>query len=436
MSGENTSVNKIIEFLKKYSFEYYFSRQELSEKGFNNLTINYPSCPIYFATGKNEDMISVMAFGGCIGWISFSNRKKYLNKEEKSKISEFVKYLSPKDPNDEWYINEHGHSICLPKKFAYESEYQKNGCQIMEKLLVKEEFSGKISCNQILYNKTYLDLMVCAAYVRYMHRKLDENKGGSAKSERETILLDASERSIQTVIARKSIDDCNGQDMFVIDIEFKEQIRLERGKIKNPSVDFVVLDKKAKKFGLIEFKYQGKSMNPRGEKNGGEEGKEENGKEESNGDNSLTTHFEDFMVLIQSKHKEIVKRLVKHTSRLVEYNIIHDFEVKDILEEISRKEEAEDALWCGFYFVDDKENGEKITSRNNISMTMNERICYDCYVQVVKEYDNNKGKYGIDLKDIRFQHSDVADPDYWKLTMDENFGEKKFEEEIRELLEN
>ena len=69
-------------------------------------------------------------------------------------------------------------------------------------------------------------------------------------------------------------------------------------------------------------------------------------------------------------------------------------------------------------------------------MTMNERICYDCYVQVVKEYDNNKGKYGIDLKDIRFQHSGVADPDYWKLTMDENFGEKKFEEEIRELLEN
>ena len=401
------SVNEIIEYLKKYKFNFYFSEEELIEKGFRNLNIDWPSKPIYFASGRDKDIISVMAFGGCIGWISLS-RDRYLEDAEKEKILSFAKYLSPKNSNEEWYKNEYKHSIYLPAEFV--DVYFKEGNEKMNDILAEGELM-----NQMLCNKVYLDLMVCAAYVRYMHRML-EDKNRCKEMKRKTLLLDASERSIQTTIARKNMDNCKNQNMIIIDIEFKEAIEKHTAvgiKIKNPSVDFVVLDKLNKSFGLIEFKYQGESMNPKGEK-------ENHKNKKKKGDNSLTIHLEDFMIMVKTKHKEIVERLIEHTEMLLDKKIIEDSEVRDILETIKNKP-TENVLWCGFYFLDEK---ELKTSRENIKKTMKQRIGYDCLKQVIIPFKESIKMEGID---VRYQHSDVNDKNYWKLLMEEKLLDKEIE---------
>lgn len=435
------TIQEIIQYLKnEYTFPYYYSKEELKCMNFElskaAIDFEFLPHPIYFASGENEKVISVMAFGGCIGWILLDDEdsKEQIDSKNREKIMAFAKYLSPKNAEDTCYINEHKHKIFLPKKFVEKSEYSNNGKARMERLLDTET-----SVNQILYNKEYLDLMVCAAYVRYMHRKLEDKKSCADKNNRKTLMYDTSERSIQTVIARKNLENAKHQNLLVIDIEFKQSYKDGNKKKVTPSVDFVVLDKEKKSFGLIEFKFQGKSMDPKDK-------------------NSLTAHFEDFANLIHLRQEKIVKRLVQHTKLLLENKImeVHDKgEIMGILDEIE-KNAKKDVLWCGFYFVDNKQGKVmdeefhemeqiKYTSRDKNRMTMNQRINYDCYYQIVQcddgSQDNKSAenkeqeyiKFGIDLKNVRFQHSDIMDVNFWKLCMDSNFVDANFEKEIQAI---
>ena len=452
---------ELIESLKnEYEFLYYYSHDELENMEFElskaAIDDKFLLHPIYFATGEKKDVISVMAFGGCIGWILLEDKEfmVQIDSTKREKIMSFAKYLSPKNAEDICYINEHKHKIFLPKKFVEESGYSNKGKTLMEDLLNKET-----SVNQILCNKKYLDLMVCAAYVRYMHRRLEEKKGCADEENRKTEMYDTSERSIQTVIARKNLDNAKNQNLLVIDIEFKQSYidKNNNNERVTPSVDFVVLDKEKKTFGLIEFKFQGKSMDPKDK-------------------NSLTKHFKDFANLIHFKQEKIVKRLIEHTEVLVKKNILeeaYDGEIEGILNEIkenvskehaSKENAPKELLWCGFYFVDKKwdeklnkkiQKMEKVknTSRDGKKMFMEDRIAYDCYEQIINAKDDQEKekkqqkeqgkerekefiKFGIDLSHVRFQHADLRENDFWQLRMDSDFVKEDFEGQLGGILED
>ena len=247
----NYNAYRVIQFLKNnYIFEYTLTEKELEKYGFLYSKIKWTSKPIVFASGENDNIIEVMAYGGCIGKIFLDDAgDRFLNDKEIEEVEEYAKYLSPIRVQDEYYKNRNNHYIYLPEKFI--EKYSKKGRERIQMLI-----KGTNTASQLLLNKEYLDLMVCAAYVRYMHR--------TTKS-----MLDVSERSMQSMIARDNMDNPGMSNLIVIDLEYKRELAG-----KKPSVDFVVLDKNGDSFGLIEFKYQGKSMN-------------------SNDKNSLTEHFID-----------------------------------------------------------------------------------------------------------------------------------------------
>ena len=97
MSNVNKDIFDMIHYLKEYTFEYTFNEEELKKYGFlENPEIQWPAKPIVFASDNNVNRWNVMAFGGCIGLISFENRKLYFSQEEEKEVKTFAKYLSPK----------------------------------------------------------------------------------------------------------------------------------------------------------------------------------------------------------------------------------------------------------------------------------------------------------------------------------------------------
>lgn len=378
---ENTNINpnayKVIQYLKNnYTFEYTFDKEELEKYGFLNPKMQWLSKPIIFASGETDNTLEVMAYGGCIGRISLDDDgSRCFSDEEIKDIMEYAKYLSPKEKTDEYYQNQHKHYIYLPEKFV--NKYAKEGKARMLRLL-----DGTNTVNQLLLNKEYLDLMVCAAYVRFMHREAQ-------------YMVDVSERSMQSMIARSNLDNCNESNMIVIDVEFKEKIDG-----KTPSVDFVVMDKKGKSFGLIEFKYQGESMNP-------------------NDKNSLTEHFRDFRAMITERKTEIVNRLIGYTMNAIAYGIIDDLEAKktvDLIKERYEKGQLQNILWCGFYFVDDKSKKTKRKIEGKVKgMLMEERIECDCRMQILDVFEDDLLKSELE---VRYQHSDINDSK--QIVLDDN----------------
>ncbi len=356
----NETVKEVIKYLLyDYKFDCLFTEEELKKLGFlYSDDIKWPDNPIIVESGEGGfNGIQFIAFGGVIGEISFDNPENKFSSKIQEKIREHAKYLAPNKANQEWFIDGYGHKFVLPKKLV--ERYSGNRTEI-----VKKAISDKTS-QELLTDKKYLDLIIGAALVRWMSRD-------------EGVMTDVGERSMQSIIARANLDNQNDNNLIVVDVEYK--IKLSK---KNPSVDFVVFDKKDSSIGLIEFKYQGESMD-KGTKN------------------SLTEHFNDFVEMICTNKNEIINDVTTFRDAMVEYEILD--------KKISGKKS--DKLWCGFYFVSEK---EKKTSRNHVQMKLVDRIEYDCKEQLQNIYN---GEISSEI-DVRFQHTDISEYP-WNILMEDS----------------
>ena len=348
--------------VNKYKFEYRFGPEDFKNGELKN--VSWPNNPIVLASGKtdNNNIIGVMAFGGCIGIIDCNSPNVFL---VESKVDNFVKYLGE---GDNRHQDGHGNHYLLPDRFSkeYNNYFNRNyKKQDLKEMIIKEcptpETFSKDNTKKL---KKCLDFLVCSAYIRFMHRSKNN-------------IVDISERSMQTIISRKNGVEMQNSELMFIDTEFKIQIEDDDVKVnKTPSVDLVVLDRKDKAFGLIEFKYQGESMEPSSK-------------------NSLTEHYNDFKKILtkpNNKHN-IIKRLKEYTLLLVELGLIRDEYLEPIINNINE-------IWCGFYFV---ENKGKKTRRQNKQMRLEDRIYVDCYTQILDIFGDDKDI----LKSIRIQNSDL-----------------------------
>lgn len=364
---QDTRANRIIKYLKNtYTFKYTFSDDELKKYGFTNWNIKseWLQKPIFFSPNKGKNSLTVMAFGGCIGFIPLDEGTDYFTFDKKKSMKAFARYLSPLE-NELYYKDGNGNLYYLPSRFV--EKYSTDGFEEVKKLLRRRDNT----IEQLLTNEKFIDMMVCAAYVRFMHRH--EGK-----------MLDIGERSMETIVSRYAWDNYENNNLVVIDIEYKPNLSC-----KLPSIDFVVLDKKNKSFGLVEFKYQGMSMNEKGS-------------------NSLSVHFNDFRNAILDKDikRSVLNDIVENCTLLVEAGVLVGNEITNLLDEI-KKDGIQDCLWCGFFFLDEK---RILSTRKDIkgNVPLIERIEYDCKIQVV-----NNPKFADIIKnkkiDVRYQHSYLED---------------------------
>ena len=348
--------------VKEYKYAYYF---ETSQFGNDLKKLIWPDNPIVLASGKN-DLIEVMAFGGCIAVIDCNNFNRFMLNSKK--VKSFIKYLGDRENRYKVYYGKAKttyNEYYLPEKFIkkyLDKDDNFNADSITDDIINNCPTPASFSDDNKDKLQKCLDLLVCAAYVRFMHRSKNE-------------MTDVSERSMQTIIARKNIDIGHKSDFVFIDTEFKIQIKKENEE-KTSSVDLVVLDKKRKAFGLIEFKYQGKSM-------------------DKDDKNSLTVHCDDFKIMLEKQKDVILEKLKKFTVQLIDLDIITDGKVKQSVNETKE-------LWCGFYFISNKDNN---TARNHVTMSLDERIAKDYQDQVIEKFEP---KF---LEFVKFQHVDIGDMD-------------------------
>ena len=333
----------------------------------------------------NDTHLRVYAFGGCIGEIATTEKtqcKLAFSKDENKKYS-YGKYL------EDGYENGHGHVFkheAIPELKGLKEKFDKPLQD--EFAYLAENCSNKEQKQMMIQDEKYLDLIISAAYTRFMHRKDNEVMG-------------LSERSKQTLIAKQCQTtkwEENKKNMVVVDIEYdislnnkiepkRKQKSSKTGKDVDKSkakVDFVVFD--GESFGLIEFKYKGESM-------------------ERGSNNSLEHHYLDFQRIISEDNNEnkinVIKELIKRTTYLLDYNIIHSNWGKKLAELDTKiknmKPEEYDAkmLWCGFYFVETGGKDIEKELENQISL----KSIVDNKMDVRYQLDNEEEANIIIMKD-------------------------------------
>ncbi|MCR5451414.1 MAG: hypothetical protein K6F00_02165 [Lachnospiraceae bacterium] len=384
-------IRNLVKYLiNEYEYNYYFSGEEIKNKDFfeqefvkrwdNEFLQEKIKNPIIIESGEaGFNGVQLIAFGGCIGKIDFDDVDAVFSLDEKKKIREFTKYLSP---NPKYGEKSKYYEVKYPRNYKEKNiDYKRHDRYILPDKFMSDypdDAEGKPRREQIekmlknkkietFRNKNFLDMVICAAYIRFMRRT-------HAK------ITDLHERSIQSIIARKNYNlyykNNIKTSLVVIDVEYKHKIK-NQNEEKTPSVDFVVFDRENKSIGLIEFKYQGKSMN----------------KEDKN---SLKDHNEDFQDLLGAK-SEVLSEIKTHIDRLSDCGVISD---------LLNPEDELCELWCGFYFVsdNDRKSGRKIDNKFT-RMLLEERLKYDCYDQIVSKHE--KDLKGLDK--VRIQSSKLED---------------------------
>lgn len=343
---------EVVKALKSYQYKY-------STRKDDPLLIVGPS-------GGDTDL-RVYAYGGCIGKIATEPLKWCKLAIQKDNDGEknysYGKYLV------DGYQNGHGivfdfesvpelkrlqEDMMLDEQFL--SEFRKSNNQQKGILYYRFDLLAKASGSKkgnknILENKSYLDLVISAAYTRFMHRRKD-------KEHNKTIIQNIGERSKQTLIAKQMQSlafDEKAANMVVVDIECDVPFHYKEGETRrqkwnakdkkmvdkeNAKIDFVVFD--GKSFGLIEFKYEGMSM-------------------ESGTENSLEEHYLDFRRILceeENVHRvELVIELIRRMDYLLTYSLIDNSwerPLRDLEEKVLQMKPEEynsDMLWYGFYFV-------------------------------------------------------------------------------------
>nr|MCR5733697.1 hypothetical protein [Lachnospiraceae bacterium] len=189
--------------------------------------------------------------------------------------------------------------------------------------------------------------------------------------------LDYDERNIQCLIVKKNWETISEHSQVIIDVEYK--LKLSK-RSKTPFVDFVVIDKNDRSIGLIEFKYQGISMDP-------------------DSLNSLSAHYEDFKSMIIDERTRIVTDVKNHVNRLADYNVLKDDKIKSFL----CTSDGEIKLWCGFFFLGDKSRKSKRRAGKPDSgkeIGLFDRIIDDYQDQISDENE----------VDLRSKQSDICEP--------------------------
>ncbi len=337
----NENVKKYLQELSHdYEFRYMFKGEKF--RLVNNL--NLLKYPVLILGPENDSKkykgkMRLWAYGGSIatidsetGHIVFPNGGR-----------DYIPYLIDGYPNLKK----------SPEIFRQEGLFDKLDIPAKEKyerlIISHDRVSGKI-------NPELLDLSVFAAYTRYLNR-----------SEYKTYPTYPQEKSIQCVIAKNNMLNSVWKDgessLVVIDVETH---LLDEGG-KHPRADFVVFD--GMSFGLIEFKYLGKSMDRK--------------------ENNLIKHYDDFLIAMKPQNgRKLFEQLKMKLSYLIEYELIDESWQEKGREFLNRDYDAS-VLWCGFYFLGDRSD------------------IYEKNKDIVKDRISKQLKPVIDKASVRFQISDI-----------------------------
>lgn len=316
----NERVKNYLQYLsREYVFPYRFSGEKY---GLVN-ELNILDRPVLILGPENDEKykgrMRVWAYGGSIAEIDTATGRICLKGTK-----DYAPYL-----RDGFYNGEK-----IPEAFLQEGLFDKANAATHEATeerydrLVKEFKKEK----QEKIDPELLNLCVFSAYTRFLSRK-----------QLKTIPTYPQEKSMQCVIAKNSMLNSrwkkSGTSMVVIDVE----THLPAKEREHPRADFVVFD--GESFGLIEFKYLGKSM----------DGK----------DNNLKKHYDDFAYAMSDDHAgRLYRRLQMKLQYLMDYGIIdQSWYTKG--EEKCKKPYKKSVLWCGFYFLGDVTDipGEKHTKK-------------------------------------------------------------------------
>ncbi len=378
---------KVVENLKAYTFPHH-------GKMISPIAIMGP------AGEESDTKLRVYAFGGCIGQIATSKTQQCsLSLGKTDGEYSFGKYLSDGYSNGHQHIFSHAQ---IQEQIAYICEKHQWDVPFDKFDDLAKTYTGKRQKYEALSGEDqqqYLDLITTASYTRFMHR---EGKNETTK------ITDLSERSCQTLIARENQGakfHSGEKNLVVVDMEYDmplyeilrddgtKDYRYKRNTSemkRKAKVDFVVFD--GKSFGLIEFKYQAMSM-------------------EANSDNSLREHYLDFKRVIHedsSEHKrKLVRELLRRMDHLLKYGVI-DESWKDSYEEVRKKVDGlneigsvEDLLWCGFYFVHDKEHNETVLAE--IQNQLGELADHDS-IRTMIQIENHIEQYRMTLNNSLEQY--------------------------------
>ena len=299
---------KVKDYLQRLSREYVFRYMFSGEKYALVNNLNILKKPVLIlgpedASEKYEGKMRIWAYGGSIATVDTRTGDVVFTGGSRS----YLPYL----------CDEHSNKKKPPEVFRQEGLFDgldKPAHQKYKELL-KAHGSSSTEIDSDL-----LDLSVFAAYTRYLNRSVHLTYPSYPQ-----------EKSMQCVIAKHSmlgsVRKEDEKNMVVIDVE----THLFKTKNEHPRADFVVFDGEA--FGLIEFKYLGKSMDRK--------------------ENNLKKHYEDFVRAMKPDNGgKLFEELKMKLKYLVAYGLI-DQSWRESAEKICKRKYDEASLWCGFYFLGD-----------------------------------------------------------------------------------
>lgn len=290
-----------------YQFPYLFEGEKYGLV--NNL--NKLDRPILILGPENDNKykgeMRIWAYGGSIA--SVDTEKGSVKMLDRGK-EEYANYLKDGFRNNK--IN--------PEEFWQDGllDYLDEPADLKYTRLLRENIDRSGHIDQTLF-----DLSVFAAYTRYLNRETYKKYPFYPQ-----------EKSIQCVIAKNNMLNSRYKkgsgSLLVIDVE----THLFSKDGRHPRADFVVFD--GDSFGLIEFKYLGKSMDKP--------------------TNNLKKHYEDFSEAMSSEYaSKLFGQLKMKLQYLMSYGII-DESWQDKCEEMYTRKYDKSVLWCGFYFLGDADD--------------------------------------------------------------------------------
>ena len=374
-------IRDIIKELVNYRFkdEYRF---ESSVSDLHSLMkdANALECPVMIIAPEecpedDDGELRVWVYGGCIATISTRTGKvevkphKNISDSQRKRNTELCKYVkespgretTPYDYGKYLYDgfidgNGNGYRLSRGMKAKYASKDRLGAYKAYESLVSEHKNDG--------IKEELLDLMTYAAYTRWLCRE----EGSDTPRY-------AGEKMIQCAIAKKSManDKYAPEERSAVIVDIEYHFLGE----KKSRADFVIFD--GKSFGLVEFKYLGKSMD------------------------NLTKHLEDFNKVLRDKSKgeDIIDELIRKTGILCRYGVLDSSWERAIrsFKENEKKHTSGKHLWCGFYFLGDGKDigmsGSQYDVTKQINKHINKRKAPDASAPVrykitaLKEYDMN-----------------------------------------------
>lgn len=379
----NDDVRKIIDYLTK---EYVFSEKYMYKDDGKGLIkdANALDKPIMVIAPENYgNRLRVYSYGGCIATISLKNGKVNISHNKNGKPSP-----PDKENNVELADYVRNNTLYDYGKFLYDGYTDGQGSEYWSSEGIRKEYTRqdrlgayKKYCELLLGNnsdnlivdKTFLDLCVYSTYAKGFNLKKNKNgkkaESGEVKKLGQAAPQYAGEREMQCIIAKNSMMqdkyDLKARSMVVVDVEY----HFVGEGTQKARVDFVVFD--GESFGLVEFKYLGKSM--------------------TDSKNSISKHYRDFnkAMGVDANRTAILKELIWKTRLLCDYGIL-DNSWNTAIEEFEKtfnlKKDLQKQLWCGFYFLG---SGKDIKDNSSNSNPIE---------QIRKQIDDAQYKQGVKLK--------------------------------------